>query len=293
MIGRFAAAVAVLTIPLGATPELAVPTTVAPFAEFEVIMWQDHSPAEMAGLSRLGFTGVKLTGTSGRIDSSKLAADRASGLSWYVENIATDFFSPYHRYTPGKPVTWLFEAAKARLQADPADTAVFVREPSLSDPVWLASIRVRLDAVVRGQSQYRPLFYNLADEAGIGDLAAAWDADLAPASLAAMRVWLRTQYPDLAALNQQWGANFPDWDAVTPELTDTAIRRTDDNYSAWADFKAWTDVAFARAVQAGTEAVHQADPTALAGLEGGQIPGWGGYDYSLPRAGSGRYGNLR
>ena len=66
-----------------------------------------------------------------------------------------------------------------------------------------------------------------------------------------------------------------------PELTDTAMRRTDDNYSAWADFKAWMDVAFARAVQAGTEAVHQADPTALAGLEGGQIPGWGGYDYSL------------
>ena len=134
---------------------------------------------------------------------------------------------------------------------------------------------------MRGQSQYRPLFYNLADEAGIGDLAAAWDADIAPASLAAMRIWLRTQYPDLAALNRQWGSNFPDWDAVTPELTDTAMRRTDDNYSAWADFKAWMDVAFARAVQAGTEAVHQADPTALAGLEGGQIPGWGGYDYSL------------
>ena len=178
-------------------------------------------------------------------------------------------------------MTWLFDATKARLRADPADTAVFVREPSLSDPIWLASLRARLDAVVRGQSQYRPLFYNLADEAGIGDLAAAWDADIAPASLAAMRTWLRTQYPDLAVLNQQWGSDFPDWDAVTPELTDTALRRTDDNYSAWADFKAWMDVAFARAVQAGTEAVHQADPTALAGLEGGQIPGWGGYDYSL------------
>ena len=29
-----------------------------------------------------------------------------------------------------------------------------------------------------------------------------------------------------------------------PELTDAAMRRTDDNYSAWADFKAWMDVAF-------------------------------------------------
>ncbi len=281
MMGRFAVAAAVLAIALGATPAFSAPAVAAPFGEFEVIMWQDHSPSEMAGLSRLSFTGVKLMGTGGRVDPSKLAAEQASGLPWYLENIATDFFSPYHRYTPGKPANWLFDAAKARLRTDPADTAVFVREPSLSDPVWLGSIRARLDAVVRGQSQYRPLFYNLADEAGIGDLAAAWDADIAPASLTALRVWLRTQYPNLAALNHQWGSNFSDWDAVTPELTDTAMRRTDDNYSAWADFKVWMDVAFARAVQAGTEAVHQADPAALAGLEGGQIPGWGGYDYSL------------
>ncbi|HEX4177117.1 MAG TPA: hypothetical protein VHY57_01720 [Rhizomicrobium sp.] len=278
MIGRFAFAVAVGTIALGITPVFSAP---APLAQFEVIMWQDHSPAEMAGLSRLGFTGVRLMGSGGRVDPSRLVAEQASGLPWYVENIATDFFSPYHRYAPGKPANWLFDAARARLRADPADTAVFVREPSLSDPIWLDAIRARLDAVVRGQSQYRPLFYNLADEAGIGDLAAAWDADLAPASQAAMRLWLRTQYPDLSALNQQWGSNFPDWDAVTPELTDAAMRRTDDNFSAWADFKAWMDVAFARAIQAGAEAVHQADPTALAGLEGGQIPGWGGYDYSL------------
>ncbi len=31
-------------------------------------MWQDHSPAEMAGLSRLGFTGIKLMGTGGRVN---------------------------------------------------------------------------------------------------------------------------------------------------------------------------------------------------------------------------------
>jgi len=29
------------------------------------------------------------------------AVPRAAGLRWYIENIATDFFSSYHRYTPG------------------------------------------------------------------------------------------------------------------------------------------------------------------------------------------------
>jgi hypothetical protein len=40
------------------------------------------------------------------------------------------------------------------------------------------------------------------------------------------------------------------------------------------------DVAFADAVRIGTDAVHSADPNALAAIEGGQIPGGGGWDYS-------------
>jgi hypothetical protein len=266
---------------IAATALLAGSARAAPFDEFQVIMWQDHTPAQMAGLARLGFTATKLRGTGGRIDPSNLADKQASGMPWYVENIATDFYSPYHRSVADRPVTWLFDAAKARLRTDPADTSVFVREPGLSDPAWLTAVQGRLEQVVRDQSRYRPLFYNLADEPGIGDLAAAWDADIAPSSLAAMRQWLKAQYADIAALNREWGTDFADWDAVVPELTNAAMRRTDDNYAAWADFKAWMDVAFARAVRAGTDAVHRADATALAALEGGQVPGWGGYDYSL------------
>ena len=58
------------------------------------------------------------------------------------------------------------------------------------------------------------------------------------------------------------------------------MRRTDGNFAAWADFKAWMDVAFADALRRGTDAVHAADPSALAAIEGAQMPGWGGYDYT-------------
>ena len=51
--------------------------------------------------------------------------------------------------------------------------------------------------------------------------------------------------------------------------TRQAMRRSDDNFAAWADFKAWMDVAFARALRMGTDAVHEADPTALAWLDAG------------------------
>jgi hypothetical protein len=40
------------------------------------------------------------------------------------------------------------------------------------------------------------------------------------------------------------------------------------------------DIAFARALKIGTDAVHTADPHAVSAIEGAQIPGWGGYDYS-------------
>ena len=58
------------------------------------------------------------------------------------------------------------------------------------------------------------------------------------------------------------------------------MRRTDDNFAAWNDFKAWMDTSFADALRFGTDAIHRADPKALSAMEGVQIPGWGGFDYT-------------
>ena len=95
---------------------LAAPAIAAPnrWDDYQLIMWQDQDAAGMAGLARLGFSGVKLRGAGGQIDQDSVAARRQAGLPWYVENIATDFYAPYHRYTEGKPVTWLFDAARTR-----------------------------------------------------------------------------------------------------------------------------------------------------------------------------------
>ena len=247
--------------------------------KLQLLMWQEHTPAQWPGLRALGFTGAKLQATGGVVNTEARAVLRAAGVPFYLENLATDFYAPYHRFAIGKPVNWLFDAAKALYRA--GDPAAFRREPGLSDPAWIARIRQRLDAAVRESEPDRPLFHNLGDESGIADLAAAWDFDTAPLALDAMRTWLRTQYPHLDALNRQWGTAFANWDAVLPELTDAAIRRVDQNFSAWSDAKAFMDTAFAAAVRQGTNAIHGADPRALSALEGAQVPGWGGYDYAL------------
>ena len=255
------------------------------WTDWHAVMWQHRDAAAYSALQFLGVAGGKAIGSRDAVyDPARLdqqtAPMIAAGSRWYVENIATDFYANYHRWRPDRPsATWLWNETRRRHRENPADPTVNFREPSLSDPAWLARIQDRLRTTVRHQSPYRPYFYNLADEAGIADLAAAWDFDFAPVALAAFRTWLRSQYRDLAALNRQWGTNFAAWDAVTPPTTTQAMIRTDRNWSAWADFRAWMDIAFVRALRAGRDAVRATDPTALTGIAGAQIPGWGGYDY--------------
>ena len=246
-----------------------LPASAAEWPGFPVIMWQDQAASRLAGLHALGVTGFK-----------RFRSDPPGPATpFYIENIATDFYSAYHRWTPTRPVNARFKDAKALHRANPGDLRAFVRTPSLSDPAALAGVTSRLAETVAAHTGDRPLFYSLGDEPGIGDLAAAWDFDLSPASLDAMRAWLRARYGTLDALNCQWGTDYNAWELVQPELTTAAMARTDGNWSAWADWKDWMDEAFARAVHAGTDAVHTADPGALAALEGAQAPGWGGYDY--------------
>src|SRR5262249_14554236 len=154
----------------------------------------------------------------------------------------TDFYSAYHRWSPDRPVNWRFLAARQRLRDDPAGKSAFIREPSLSDPAWLDRVGDRLRATVAAQRVYRPLYYNLADEPGIAETSAFWDFDFSDPSLAALRDWLKQLYPSLAALNAEWSAHFADWDSVIPPTTSDTMKRTDVNFAAWADFRAWMDV---------------------------------------------------
>src|SRR5262249_52004653 len=95
-----------------------------------------------------------------------------------------------------------------------------------------------------------------------------------------MRQWLRQRYGTLAALNRQWGTSFATWDLIMPMTTSEAMKRTDDNFSAWADFKEWMDICYASALKMGNDAVRSVDPDAYVGIGGAQMPGWGGYDYA-------------
>lgn len=243
--------------------------------DYQIIMWQDYPASAQPLLKSIGVNAGEYTGRSRMPPDFLIDHD----LRWYDENIATDFYSAYHRWFPDRPVNWMFRDVREMHQREPGNLEAFKRHPSLSDPVWLEKIHDRLVDAARRSSPYRPIFYDLGDESGIADLAAFWDFDFSDESLVPMRRWLRQRYGTLAALNAQWGTAFTSWDLVTPLTTNEAMKRTDDNYSAWADFKDWMDFSYASAVKMGVDAVRSVDPDAYAGIEGAQMPGWGGYDY--------------
>ena len=246
------------------------------WTDYHIIMWQQYPQNLWPALKALGIDAGEYSG------KSEPPADflLPNGLRWYAENLATDFYSEYHRFFPDRPVNWKFHAAKDLYKQDPSSKEAFKRHPSLSDAAWLEKIHDRLVTAAQKHSPYRPLFYDLGDESGVADLAAPWDFDFSDESLVGMRIWLKERYPTLAALNRQWGTSFTSWDVVTPQTTREAMRRTDANFSAWSDHKEWMDVVYARALRMGADAIHSVDPTAYVGIAGAQMPGWGGYDYA-------------
>jgi hypothetical protein len=250
---------------------------------FQTVMWQTKTAKQYEALKQLGFAAALVQADrAAETEASvrhKVTPIVGAGLRPYVENIATDFYSAYHRWFPDKPVNAPFLELQEAIAADPNEKAVFIRRPSLSDPAELSSLKARITKIVRLYAPYRPLFFNLGDEMGIADLSAAWDFDFSAHSLLEMRRWLKGQYKDLAALNAEWATHFRTWEDVVPPTTTETMMRPDDNFAAWSDFKDWMDIAFARAIRAGSEAVHAGAPWALAGMEGAQMPGWGGYDY--------------
>ncbi len=244
--------------------------------DYAIIMWQPYPSALLPALQSLGINGGQHNGRNGSLPTALIE----NNLRWYSENIGTDFYAEYHRYRSDRIQNWSFLQAKELYAKDPTSKEAFKRHPSLWDPVWRSRIHDRLVEAAKRNAPYRPWFYSLADESGIADLAAFWDFDFSDESLVQMRRWLATQYASLAALNLEWGSHFATWDLVTPPTTHEAMLRKDDNFAAWADFKEWMDISFADALKMGTDAIHEVDKDAYVSIGGGQMPGWGGYDYS-------------
>lgn len=244
--------------------------------DYNIIMWQPYAASLIPELKKLGINGGMFATRSPGLPQSLIDTD----MRWYVENIATDYYSAYHRYFGDRSVEWAMEEARNLYKKDPTSLEAFKRHPSFWDPYWRTEIHDRAVTTAERFAPYRPFFYSLADESGIASLDDQWDFDFSDQSLVPMRRWLREQYGSLGALNQEWGTDFTDWNLVMPLTTSQAVQKPGDNFSQWADFKNWMDFSYADALKMGADAIHSVDPKAYVEIGGAQMPEWGGYDYS-------------
>jgi hypothetical protein len=137
------------------------------------------------------------------------------------------------------------------------------------------AFRQRLFAVLRQHAEsgrkYAASGYSLGDEAGIAGR--SQDYCFSPTCLAYLRAHLKADYGTLAALNEEWGTAFADWDAVKPMTKAEAQRHG--NFAPWVDHRMAMESMFADLVREAGEVVRSVDPAGRVGTEG--ITGGGMY----------------
>ena len=258
-----------------------------PWDDYTIMMYYSYNPEFQSRLRELNINAGMNQRPSRLLDATneKTKIWWGYGYRFYAEQILTEIYAQYHRYIEGdKPKDFYLIQAKELYKKDRTKKDAFFRNPCFSDPEVRKKIEETMTKAVAINKKVAPVFYSLADEAGVANLPSAWDFCFDPRTLAEMRVWLKEQYKTLDALNAEWGTTFGAWDDVQPLTTDEMMKRLgtahDDNFSAWADHRTFMEKIFADAVKWGSDATLKADPHAYVGLVGCQMPSaFGGYDY--------------
>ncbi len=227
-----------------------------------------------------------------------------SGFSYYVENIINQGLCLKFSSKVTNWSKFIDEWSKTR-SAD-----AFVRDYCFDDPKWLGWATDVMSKTAAAHAASKPLMYDLRDELSVTTSANPFDYDFSPLALTGFRDWLKTQYQDLTALNQQWDTGFNSWEAVMPFSTDqikarmvtgekhpqrepdwSALKHVKFdpaeaakqparwNFSPWCDHRTYMDLSLARTLDQLRQTSHASDPATPVGIEGLQMPhAFGGYD---------------
>jgi hypothetical protein len=146
----------------------------------------------------------------------------AADFETYVDNINWRVFAPYHKWRP----RW--NAIKKQVAANPYNTSLLVRIPSFEDPATEEAIKTTVQQIVNFHKPHRPIFFNLADEMGVGDQSGPIDFDHSVFAREAFIQYLREKYGTIEELNHQWDTNLASFYQAargTLTLTDAAMDR--------------------------------------------------------------------
>ncbi len=178
--------------------------------DYQVVLYQKHPPQRLGFIREAYVTGNLWYGSNPSVPEYLVDAN----LRWYVENMAVPVLAPYHRwYADGRNVGWLFEKARERFRKD-RDLINLQRTPCLSQEPTVELLERCVQFPARNMAAYRPIWYSLADETGLGNQASQSGFCFSPECRERFRGWLQKRYPSLEALNEEWGTDYGKWEEV-------------------------------------------------------------------------------
>lgn len=274
--------------------------------EYQVLMWTGDAPykkPEKLPLfwQRLREMGVTAGMVHGAADPQPLLDAQ---MPYYLENIVNKGLCLKWN---SKVADWdkMVTAWKER-----REEAGLLREYCFDDPQWRGFARAEMQRLVKHNAPNSPLLYDIRDEISVTMSGNPFDYDFGQEALAGFRVWLKTRYPSLEALNAEWETSFSAWDRVRPFTTDQIKNRmasgkaipsgkpdwselgdveldparplapsTRWNFAPWCDHRTYMDVSLAGMLADLRQAARAVDPKTPVGIEGTQMPSaFGGYD---------------
>ena len=122
--------------------------------------------------------------------------------------------------------------------------------------------------LARAFGPFGPAFYSLGDENGLSS--PEEDLCFCDRCRVAFQEYLKGVYPNLAALNAEWGTAYRDWGEVKRITLLDAYRQK--RYPQWMDHRLHMDRMFADLHGAYADAITAVDPVARVGIEGPIYP---------------------
>lgn len=129
-----------------------------------------------------------------------------NNFRFYVEEMIWEVLAVYHKNFS------LWKDLVRRFLESRNDWKLLTRDPCFNDPKTFEYTRELLKRQVNKYAHLRPLYYDLADEIGIGDQIAPLDLCHSNYCIRAFAQYLKRVYSSMHELRHQWDVDFYHWD---------------------------------------------------------------------------------
>ena len=133
---------------------------------------------------------------------------KAAGFEFYIDQMCWEVYAWYHK------ARYDWKAVKDAYAADPRDPFPTWRRMCLHQEGTYATVEANYSRIVTLQRDDHPMFYNLADEIGLGDQSGAMDFCWTYEAREGWIAFLKNRYGTLEAISREWGVPVPTWGAV-------------------------------------------------------------------------------